>query len=270
MRVFETQALLLPREGVHVQWGMEPENTDLTTVEVELQRSESPAGPFVALHVFDPTTTFAWTDRTVPWRSKNMEIYYRLVGREKTTGDVVYTSCAFGFQGRLPMDALEIIRQHNILLRGVNGHKPKTGIHCTLYKRRNFGARCPYCTDAMTLRVVISQCRMCAGTGFAEKGYYTPIAIDISFQIHPRVLQLSNLGKSEENETTAFMTNFPILYPGDMIVEPNEKHWRVRNTEVTERNRTVVHQLLRLRQLDHNDVEYEVLRHLDHSQGASP
>lgn len=268
MRFFDTRALLLPREGVHVQWGLEPESTDLASVEVELLRSESPSGPWTKLQVFDPFETFAFTDRTAPWRSKNFELYFRLQGVDKGSGQPVCDCLPFGFQGQLPLDAVEIIRQHNILLKGVNGHPPQTGISTTVYKKRTFGRRCSECVDAATGRKVISQCRVCNGTGFADFGYYDPIRVPMNFQPSPRLIQLSTLGKVEDKETTAFMTNFPIMYVGDMVVEPNEAHWRVVQIDVTERKRVVVHQLLRLRQLDHNDVEYEVLRHLD-NQGVS-
>ena len=89
MRFFETRSLLLPRDGVNVQWGVEPEDTDLTTIEVELARSESPAGPFTKLQVFDPFTTFSFTDKTAPWRPKNFDLYYRLQGVTASTGSVV-------------------------------------------------------------------------------------------------------------------------------------------------------------------------------------
>lgn len=266
MRFFDTRALLLPREGVHVQWGVEPEHDDLQLIEVEIQRSESPSGPFAQLQVLDPLAAFSFLDKTAPWRPKNFELYYRLVGKLRSTGDDVSSCPAFGFQGQLPLDAVEIIRQHNILLRGVNGHQPLTGIKTTVYKKRTFGPRCPICTDEATGRVTISQCRSCAGTGFKGGGYYTPIPVYMNFQPHPKLLQITNLGKIEDNETVAFMTNFPIMYPGDLVVEPSEKHWRVVNIEVTERRRMIVHQLIRLRQLDHNDVEYEVLRHLDNGE----
>lgn len=268
MRFFDQRALLLPREGVHLQWGVEPEAHDLETIEVELGRSESPSGPFTVLQVMDPLAVFAFTDRTVPWRPKNFEIYYQLTGRLRTTGEAVSSCPPFGFQGQLSLDAIEIIRQHNILLYGVNGHDPQTGIRTTVYKRRTFGPRCPECTDQLTQRVTISQCRACGGTGFRGGGYYQPMIVNMNFQPHPKTLQITNLGKIEDNETVAFATNFPIFYPGDMIVEPGEKHWRVIQVEVTERKRVVVHQLLRLRQLDHNDVEYEVFRHLDNGVGT--
>lgn len=267
MRFFDTRALLLPRQGVHLQWGVEPEATDLDTVEVEVQRSESPSGPWTRLQVVDPEDVFAFTDRTVPWHPKNFEVYYRLRGVLRTSGEPVTDCLPFGFQGSLPLDAVEIIRQHHILLRGVNGHEPLTGIKATVYKRRTFGARCRVCTDEATGRVVISQCRACGGTGFRGSGYYDPMPVYMNFQPSPKMLQISNLGKLEDNETVAFTTNFPIMYPGDLVVEPNEAHWRVVHGDVTERKRVVVHQLLRLRQLDHNDVEYEVLRHLD-NQGV--
>jgi hypothetical protein len=268
MRFYDTRALLLPREGVHLQWCVEPEDTDLTTIEVELQRSESPSGPWVKLQVFNPFDTFAFTDRTVPWKPKSFEIYYQLVGVLKTSGDPVTNCRPFGFQAKLPLDAIEIIRQHNILLKGVNGHEPLTGIETTVYKRRTFGPRCTTCVDAMTGRRAVAQCDVCSGTGFSDRGYYNPIPVAMNLQPHPSAVQITNLGKVEDNETVAFMTNFPIMYPGDMVVEPDEKHWRVVHVDVTERKRVVVHQSLRLRQLDHNDIEYEVLRHLD-NQGVT-
>ncbi len=268
MRFYELKALLFPGDGVHVQWLVEPEDTDLDLVEIELQRSESPVGPFDVLHVFDPEATFSFTDKTAPWRPKNFELYYQLVGRLKADATPIAVSRAFGFQGDLPLDAVEIIRQHNILLLGVNGHTPETGISTTVYKKRTFGARCRECTDAATEQVVISNCRACGGTGFRGTGYYNPLRVAMNFQPSPKLIQISNLGKIEDNETVAFMVNFPIMYPGDMVVEPDEKHWRVVNIDPTERRRVVVHQLLRLRQLDHNDVEYEVLRHLD-NQGVN-
>ena len=263
MRFHDTRALLLPRDGIHVQWLLEPEDTDVESVEVELARSESPSGPWTNLQVFDPVVTFSFTDKTVPWRPKNFEIYYRMRAVLKTDGSLVSESLPFGFQGQLPLDAVEIIRQHNILLKGVNGHESQTGIETPVYKKRTFGARCLECTDGPPGRVVISQCGECGGTGYRNSGYYDPIRVAMNFQPAPKSVQISNLGKIEDNDTVAFTTNFPIMYNGDMIVEPNEAHWRVVNADVTERKRIVVHQLLRLRQLDHNDVEYEVLRHLD-------
>lgn len=265
MRFFNTEALTFPRDGTAVQWMVEPENTDLSTVEVVVERSESPMGPFVEVQVVDPLTVFSFRDKTAPWRPKNWELYYRLRGVDRSSGDDVHVGEVFGFQGNLPLDALEIIRQHKILLEGVNGHEPYNGRPCSIFKRRNFGPRCRDCVDASTGQVVISQCPSCGGTGYQGTGYYDPID-NVLMNISPnrRSVQSTTLARQEDNETAGFMLNFPVLYDGDIIVEPNERHWRVMGSEVTERVRQIVHQTLRLRQLDHNDVEYETLLHSSH------
>jgi hypothetical protein len=264
MRFCDTLVLFVPRDGARLQWLVEPEDTDLSLVELDVERSESPKGPFENLQTLDPSRVFSFVDRTVPWRPKNWELYYRLVARSRSTGEIVASSHAFGMQGELPLDAIEIIRQHNILLQGINGHPSFTGIDCTIYKRRTFGARCRSCVDASTGRVTISQCRVCGGTGFEKGGYYDPVNAPMSFQPNPRQSRITNLGRLEDNETMAFMTNFPIMSPGDVVVEPSERHWRVNSIDVTERKRVVVHQQLRLEQVDHNDVIYETLPHSSH------
>jgi hypothetical protein len=264
VRFYDTSVLAQPREGYHVQWRVEPQDDDLSLLELDIQRSESPTSGFVSLQTLDPLTDFSFTDLGAPWRPKNWDIYYRLVAKVRATGGIHYEGLSFGTQGRLPLDALEIIRQHNILLRGLNNQTPLTGIECTIYKKRNFGAQCRSCRDAVTGQIVISQCPECGGTGRANSGYYDPIDVFINLSPHPKFLKLTTLGKLEDNETAAFMTNFPLMYPGDIIVEPSEKHWRVVSIDVTERHRIVVHQGLRLAQVDHNDVVYETLRHSSH------
>jgi ribosomal protein L37AE/L43A len=261
VRFYDQKLLTRPRDGVVVSWLLEPEDTDVSAVEVEIQRSESPDGPFVVVQTVDPMTVFSFTDKGAPWRPKAWELYYRLVSRSRSTGEEVHVGQSFGFQGQLPLDALEIIRQHDILLRGVNDHGPYNGTPCTVYKRRNFGPRCPSCVDSVTNRVTISGCRSCSGTGFAGGGYYAPVDTFIAIQPAPRVVQVTQLMKSEDADTSAYMTNYPVMYPGDLIVEPSDKHWRVTAVDVTERRRTLVKQQLRLRQLDTNDIEYETLRH---------
>lgn len=264
MRFYDTSVILFPRDGTRVQWRVEPESTDLSTIEVEVQRSGAPSGPWDLLQTVDPESVFSFVDKTVPWRPKNWEIYYRLVGKLRSTGAVVYAGLPFGMQGELPLDALEIIRQHRLLLEGVNGHPSFSGVPCTVYKKRTFGARCRECTDAVTKQVVIAQCRACGGSGFANGGYFDPIDVAVSWTPHPRFTQISPMMKLEDNETMAFMVNYPIMSSEDVIVEPNERHWRVVNMTPTERKRVVVHQNLRLAQVDHNDVIYETLRHSSH------
>jgi hypothetical protein len=264
MRFYEQKVVIFSRNGAHVQWLIEPEDTEISLLEIDLERSENHTGPFKTLVTLDPETDFAFTDKTVPFRPQTQEIAYRLVARDKGTGDPVHTGLSFGLAGALPLDAIEIIRQHKLLLEGVNKHRPLAGTNCTLYKKRNFGSRCRECTDSRTRRIVISNCPHCQGTG-KTLGYYDPIDdVWMKIEPHPKEIQLANVGKIEPSDTQIFFTNFPVAYPGDIIVEPDEKHWRVKGINRTERHRTLVHQVLGVTQLKPDDIVHETLLHSSH------
>jgi hypothetical protein len=263
VRFFDQRIVLFSRSGVNVQWRIEPEDDDIALLELEVQRSESPAGPWKTLTTVSPLTSSVFKDKTVPFRPQNQDISYRLVAKTAATGVVFHEGVPFSLQGALPLDAIEIIRQHRILLEGLNGHESVRGLECTTYQRRHFGPRCRRCTDALSARVVISNCKECSGTGTVG-GYFDPANVFMNINPYPKQVQLANVGKLEPSDTQVFMTNFPIMYPGDIIVEPSEKHWRVVRSEPTERKRTVVHQTLTVTQLKPDDITHETLLHSSH------
>lgn len=261
----DTQVVLFHRDGHQLQWRWDPQATPPASVEMEILRAEGPDGPFDVVDVVDPTATFSYLDKTSPQRLQNQEIYYRLRCVDKNTGTEVARSAAFGTQGELSLDALEIIRQQRVVLEGVNGHRPIKGIPglVTIYRKRNFGRRCPDCTDAITGQVVVSNCRACHGSGKLD-GYYDPMDTGMNIMPYANALKLLNLQKTEDSDTVGQMNNFPVMYPGDIVVEPSEKHWRVTRVETRERYRVIVRQILYLTQLKPDDIAHETLRHSSH------
>ena len=186
----------------------------------------------------------------------------RLEGRRQS-GDVVHTGRAFSFQDPLPLDAKEALWQKTMLLEGVNGHKPVTGLKVTVYKKRRFGARCGICTDPVTRQQVISNCRVCGGTGFMENGYYNPIIAYMDFQPVPTSESQTDMGTLTNNRTQASTINTPIYVPGDMIVTPSETHWVVESVDITERFGAILFQYPTMVQMDVGNIEYELYHHLD-------
>lgn len=261
----DTSVVLFNREGHYAQWRWDPQATPPASVEMELLRAEGPDGPFDIVVTFDPRTTFSYFDKTSPRRAQNQELYYRLRAVDRATGDELGRSAAFGLQGDLPLDALEIIRQQRVLLEGVNGHKPIKGIPglVTIYRKRNYGQNCPDCKDTITGQVVVSNCRLCHGSGKID-GYYNPVNTGMNIMPYAIAVRLMNLQKTEDSDTTGVMNNFPAMYPGDIVVEPNESHWRVTRVETRERHRTLVRQILYLTQLKPDDIVHETLRHSSH------
>lgn len=265
MLFLDTQVTLYSLEGHYVQWRWEPQAQDPDAVELEVGRSESPLGPFEQLAVVDPRVTFSWLDDTAPRRPQNQEIYYQLRAVDRSSGAELGLSRAFGQQGPLPLDALEIIRQQRVLLEGVNGHRPTKGIPglVSVYRKRGYGRACDECVDPLTGRKNISNCRACQGTGRLD-GYYRPVDVGMNIMPYTRALQLYNLQRVEDSDTTGVMNNYPAMYPGDIVVEPSERHWRVNRVEVRERYRITVRQLLYMSQIKPDDIVNDVLRHSGH------
>lgn len=264
MHFFETQARPTPNTAIVVQWMVAPENTDLNDIEIEIERSGSPNGPWKKLEVVDPNNTFLFEDKVAPQKPDSLGIYYRLRGVLKATGDLVEQGEAFTDTRVIPKYAREIQRQINILLRGVNQHQGFIGRKCTIYKKRNFGPRCRKCRDVVTRRVTISNCKECSGTGYAGTGYFNPV--DVHCKVDPDIKQLNfgQLLKTDDRQTRVLLLDFPVLYPGDIIVEKSEKHWRVVNVDSAEDNeRNTVVQFPAVIEIERGDVVYDTLRHSD-------
>lgn len=258
--------VLFNRDGHQIQWRWEPQETDPGTVEFELLRAEGPDGPYDTIATLDPETDFSFFDKTAPFRIQNQVIYYRVRVVLRATGAEVGLSPAFGTQsGPLPQDALLIIEQQNIMLEGVNGHVPTKGIPggVTIYRKRNFGRACTECRDAVTGRIVVSDCRTCHGTGKLD-GFYSPVNVGMNISPYAANIRRLNLQKVEDCETVGVMNNYPVVFPGDILVEPNEKHWQVNRVDVRERHRILVRQILYLSQLKPDDIAHETLRHVSH------
>lgn len=267
MLFFDTSVVLFSRDGLQVQWRWDPQGTDPTTVELEVQRSGSPVGPWSQLSVVDPRTTFSFFDKTTPTRPQNEDLYWRLRAVLRTDGSEVAVSNPFGLNGPLSQDALWIIEQQRILLDGVNGHRAIKGIPVTIYRKRNFGVPCPECRDAVTGRVSISNCRMCHGSGKLD-GYFDSVDVGANISQYTTNVQLGNLQKVENSDTSCFINNFPAVYPGDIVVEPSERHWRVTRVEPRERYRTIVRQALSMTQIKPDDIVNQTLRHSSHGGKA--
>ncbi len=263
MIFFDTEVLLFSRDGIAVQWKLDPQELDITTLELEVQRSESPAGAWKTLVTVDPLHVFSYFDKDAPWRSQHVPMYYRLRAIDKASGVEKAASKPFTFGGPLPLDAIEIIRQQRVLLEGVNGHPPVKGTECTVYKRRNFGRNCTRCKDAITNRIAISNCPECFGTGKID-GFYNPVNVFLNLSPHDVDTELTNLGKIEDHETTFYANNFPVFYPGDIVVEPNEQHWRIVRMQPRERRNALVRQILFVINVKPDDIVHDRLRHSTH------
>jgi len=205
------------------------------------------AGPFY--------NTFRLRDGNVQrlhkWRKYFYKIkwVHRASGREQEAGPAVLEAPA----DRL---AMEIRRRELLLLREFNGRQI---FH---FPRLTFGQRCSNCWDLgprgnYIARKTQQNCATCFDTSFVG-GYASPMLLWVQFDPSPIAEQRTDLKEHQFIQTTARTSFFPPIKPKDMIVEAENRRWRVERVSFTEKHRAVIRQELMLSEIAKDDVRSAV------------
>lgn len=229
----------------------------ITAYDFFLERSESPEGPW------DPLAgpfkdQYLFRDYSPNLLHKWRKLFYRL----RVVHIPTSTEETFGPTALLPepdLIALEIQRQEDVLFREFVGRR------CFLFPVRTFGARCS-CFDNISGRRTRTGCLSCFDTSYAG-GFLRPIECWV--QIDPEANSPSNTniqGERQEQNTSARLISFPPVKPKDVLVEGENKRWRVVTVAKTERLRSVVHQEPTLHEIPRGDVEYKLPINLEDLQ----
>lgn len=249
--------------SAEISWTLVPTDEPLTTARFTILRSETPEGPYVDVSgVLANVSKFV--DR-VDLKVKHNTVGYRVKVLDVPSGvEVIYPDGtpqeAFTFHpdfnriatpGEFRADyiALEIVRLNNLLLRRFIGKV------CAVFQIRTQGMRCPVCWDNLKRRVNSSKCVQCYGSGF-DGGYYDQVNAFVDVNPSPNVIAIANFGKIEENQTIAWTANYPELSANDMIVEQDNRRWRVVQVNTVTKNRYIVQQMPLLQEIDRADSEY--------------
>jgi hypothetical protein len=220
----------------------------------QVLRSESPEGPFEPI-----TATFEdryiFVDSRIPAGDKFRQIWYKL----RVTAKASSESHDYGPVTRQAEPDLiaNYIRRHELIL-----FTQATGRLCWLFKLRTFGPRCPSCWDPTSHKRTRANCLTCYDTGFL-RGYHNPIEIWV--QIDPAAkAQQNHAQQIEQTVMTSARTSFyPNIVSGDLLVEAENKRWRITTVTQSERLRAPIKQELVMRQITDTDIEYRLPLRLD-------
>lgn len=248
----KVQSFVLDELAIFWQVEIDPEE-NILDFEMFVLRSESPEGEFevVSPGLFD---TFSFVDLDVCTRSKWRKFYYKIKAVFTPSGAETFSDVKNSFiPTEINLIGLEIARRNREVLLA-----EFVGVPCTLFVKRTFGPRCPDCWDFLKKQVRRSNCESCFRVGRAN-GYYTPI-FPVLFQLNPhgQSIDHSNLGELEPAQTNAWTSNFPLLKPGDVIVEPGNRRWRISAVSTTEQFRVPVRQMVNIYYIDPSDIEYNL------------
>lgn len=253
---------------LEVTWEIENTPLDAHDFQLDIFRSESPMGPWD--QVAGPfEDRYRFVDNRVNLLDRWRQLYYKIVSTQKSDTTNVSESEAVTFQASPDLIAAEIQRLERLVWEEFAGRR------CFIFPIRTFGQRCPHCYDGPesgkghTSQRRRSHCLTCYSTSFV-RGYLDPIEIFMQIDPSPKSNQVYPITERQQVDTSARLPNFPLIKPRDIIVETENRRWRVVRVTPTERLRSVVHQELVLHEIAKGDIEFQIPIRLEDLRNFEP
>lgn len=238
----------MSKDHLDLAWETSTSSLDPYDFTFVVERSESQYGPFD--QISEPfSDKYEFRDIIVNLFHRWRQYWYRIRVTRKSDSEVQY-SVVVTLGAQPDLVAQEIRRQELILFREHIGRK------CWLFPVRTFGQRCS-CYDSKTRQRIRSGCVTCYDTTFVA-GYLNPVEAYVQFDPSPAHIEFGQLHETQQQNASARMPYFPTVKPRDIIVESENRRWRVERVSTTRRLRATVHQELVLHEIPGSDIEYRL------------
>ena len=257
----------LNRDSMTVSWEIENTTEDLNNCTIFVLRSQFDAGPYEIVSPAIPAAQAStFTDTGVNLFSKYRLYHYRI--RVSLTDSGTTTTVDFGnappqkvLAGESPgsvvlealpdLEALEAIRRFDLTAREYIGRK------VLVLSRKTTGSRCSVCWDHLKRRKTRSDCRSCFNTGVVG-GYFAP---QQTFAVKPPTnvaSQLSGIFELEVHDCIMWISSMPRLKPRDLVVDAENKRWRVIAIRRSEKLWALTRQTVQMRELSKDQAEFHI------------
>jgi hypothetical protein len=253
LQVTDVRIRSLDLDFHEMSWKLVNTTVDVLDYTFQVLRSESPSGPFTALTPpFEDRYIFI--DNIIQVADRWRQYFYVIRTTHKATGDFLDTTAA-AKEPDPDLIALELRRHMQLLFNEFAGRR------CWVLPVRTFGQRCD-CWSASLQKKTRSGCRLCFDTSFV-RGYLSPVESWLQVDPSPKTTQPIPVGKLQQSNTTMRMADYPPLKPNDLIIEPENRRWRVTKVSQTEHLRARVHQEVELHEIPPKDIEFSIPLILD-------
>lgn len=248
LQILNLKCRSMDADNLHLSWEVDSIVIDALDFTFQILRSESIEGPYDEL-TKPFKDRYLFVDNQIPkydrWRSLHYKIRVREDGKDdyKDFGPVTQ-------EPDVDLIAQEI-RSHMMLVM-----REFAGRRCWVLPARTFGRRCD-CFDMRMKKKLRSGCDRCFDTTFV-RGYLHPIETWISIDPSPNDNQYTNMGTQQQNNSTARMGFYPPLKPNDIVVESENRRWRVITISTTEHGRSTIQQNLAIHEIPKSDIEYNI------------
>jgi hypothetical protein len=240
-----------------VKAGQSPDLTqhEIYDYQFYVMRSEQPLGPYDIIGGPFRDPTYFFRDNKVSLLSLWRSFYYKIRVVHAPSGDTQDYGPASNDEPEPDRITRAIRFEEDVLIREFVGRK------CWVFPVRTFGPRCN-CWDPISSRKTRTNHAPCFGTGWLG-GYMTPVECYVQIDPNPRNGSISSLGENQASPARGRLTSFPPLNPRDILVESENRRWRVDSVTPTERLRAVLHQELTLVEIPRGEIEYSLPVNVD-------
>lgn len=236
-----------------VSWELVQTSEDVLDYTFQVLRSEGPSGPFDPLAA-PLSDQYLFIDNTLVPGNRWRKYFYVVrvthipTGAQKDFGPSSHDADP-------DLIAIELRRHMQLLFKEFAGRR------CWVLPVRTFGQRCS-CWNPTLAQRVRSGCLTCFDTGWV-RGYMHPIESWIQIDPSPKANQYTNVGKIQQVNTTMRMAFFPPLKPEDVVIEGENRRWKVVQVNQTEKARAALHQEVQLHEVPPRDIEFRIPLVLD-------
>lgn len=248
IRIVNLKCRSLLTDQLDISWEVDTGAVDALDFTFQILRSESIEGPYdVLTKPFKDRYLFA--DNQLPKHDRWRNLYYKV----RVLGDGTSDYEDFGPVTQEPdtdLIAAEL-RSHIMLVM-----REYAGRRCWVLPVRTFGKRCDCFNDRLKKKLR-SGCERCFDTTFV-RGYLHPIESWISIDPTPNDNQYTNVGPQQQNNSTARMGYYPPLKPNDLVIESENKRWKVVTVTSAEHGRATTLQNLAIHEIPKSDIEYNI------------
>ena len=113
------------------------------------------------------------------------------------------------------------------------------------------------CWNPQLRQATRSGCKTCYGTTYV-RGYMHPVESWMQIDPSPKSEQNTNVGAQQQSNTTMRMPWYPPLKPRDLVIEGENRRWRVTSVTQTEKGRAGIHQEVGLHEIPPRDLEFDI------------
>lgn len=238
-----------------VQWEIAPTNDDLQEWTFTLERSEAEAGPFTV--VAGPLVDRYWVrDNATPQISLNRTLFYRVYAQNKSRQIDFYSQVA-DREGPEDLIAAEIGSLETLLFEEF------VGTRTWLFPKRTFGQRCAACWDDVMGKKTDDSCPVCFNTGFSG-GFHWPVEFFAQFDSSPRVDIANTMELHQQVTRGVRCPASPHVSPGDLLINHQNRRYRVVSVADTNRLGVSVHQELHVIDIQPGSIEDAIELKVEH------